>query len=119
MWICIFSAWSRAKNSRAQRQQPVRQRRGDVVADQIEEAELAASKIELRATTAARSCPALREAQVDHGERGAHWLENSAAFKLSSCMKFCSACGQPVALKIPEGDHLPRYVCTACGDDPL
>ncbi len=29
-------------------------------------------------------------------------------------MKFCSACGQPVALKIPEGDHLPRYVCTAC-----
>ncbi|HEX7011674.1 MAG TPA: NUDIX hydrolase [Steroidobacteraceae bacterium] len=30
-------------------------------------------------------------------------------------MNFCSACGQPVTLKIPEGDHLPRYVCTACG----
>lgn len=30
-------------------------------------------------------------------------------------MKFCSACGQPVALKIPDGDHLPRFVCTACG----
>jgi ADP-ribose pyrophosphatase YjhB (NUDIX family) len=30
-------------------------------------------------------------------------------------MKFCSACGQPVISKIPEGDHLPRYVCTACG----
>lgn len=30
-------------------------------------------------------------------------------------MKFCPACGQPVALKIPEGDHLPRHVCTACG----
>lgn len=30
-------------------------------------------------------------------------------------MKFCSACGQPVALMVPEGDHLPRYVCTACG----
>jgi ADP-ribose pyrophosphatase YjhB (NUDIX family) len=29
-------------------------------------------------------------------------------------MKFCSACGQPVALAIPEGDHLPRYVCAAC-----
>ena len=29
-------------------------------------------------------------------------------------MNFCSACGQPVALKIPEGDHLPRHVCTAC-----
>jgi ADP-ribose pyrophosphatase YjhB (NUDIX family) len=30
-------------------------------------------------------------------------------------MNFCSACGQPVALKVPEGDHLPRYVCSACG----
>src|SRR5690606_31250389 len=29
-------------------------------------------------------------------------------------MKFCSACGQPVTVKIPEGDHLPRFVCTAC-----
>ena len=29
-------------------------------------------------------------------------------------MKFCSACGQPVTQKIPDGDHLPRYVCTAC-----
>jgi ADP-ribose pyrophosphatase YjhB (NUDIX family) len=30
-------------------------------------------------------------------------------------MNFCPACGQPVELKIPEGDHLPRHVCTACG----
>lgn len=30
-------------------------------------------------------------------------------------MNFCSACGQPVVLKIPDGDHLPRHVCTACG----
>jgi ADP-ribose pyrophosphatase YjhB (NUDIX family) len=30
-------------------------------------------------------------------------------------MKFCSACGQPVIVKVPEGDHLPRYVCSACG----
>jgi ADP-ribose pyrophosphatase YjhB (NUDIX family) len=30
-------------------------------------------------------------------------------------MNFCPACGQPVALKIPDGDHLPRHVCTACG----
>lgn len=29
-------------------------------------------------------------------------------------MNFCSVCGQPVTLKVPEGDHLPRYVCTAC-----
>jgi len=29
-------------------------------------------------------------------------------------MKFCSACGASVALTIPDGDHLPRYVCTAC-----
>jgi ADP-ribose pyrophosphatase YjhB (NUDIX family) len=30
-------------------------------------------------------------------------------------MNFCSHCGTPVELKIPEGDHLPRYVCPACG----
>lgn len=30
-------------------------------------------------------------------------------------MKFCSACGAPVTHTIPDGDHLPRFVCTACG----
>lgn len=30
-------------------------------------------------------------------------------------MNFCSHCGQKVELRTPEGDHLPRYVCTACG----
>lgn len=30
-------------------------------------------------------------------------------------MKFCSNCAQPVSLRKPEGDHLPRYVCDACG----
>ena len=30
-------------------------------------------------------------------------------------MKFCSACGARVALKIPPGDSLPRHVCDACG----
>jgi ADP-ribose pyrophosphatase YjhB (NUDIX family) len=30
-------------------------------------------------------------------------------------MNFCSHCGQPVALTVPTGDHLPRYVCAACG----
>jgi ADP-ribose pyrophosphatase YjhB (NUDIX family) len=30
-------------------------------------------------------------------------------------MNFCSACGQPVTLTIPDGDHLPRHVCTSCG----
>lgn len=29
-------------------------------------------------------------------------------------MNFCSHCGTPVELKVPEGDHLPRYVCPAC-----
>jgi ADP-ribose pyrophosphatase YjhB (NUDIX family) len=29
-------------------------------------------------------------------------------------MKFCSHCGQPVTLQVPEGDHLPRYICTSC-----
>jgi ADP-ribose pyrophosphatase YjhB (NUDIX family) len=30
-------------------------------------------------------------------------------------MKFCSDCGQPLTLRIPDGDHLPRFVCAACG----
>ena len=34
-------------------------------------------------------------------------------------MKFCPACGQPVEMRIPPGDNLPRAVCTACGSDSL
>jgi ADP-ribose pyrophosphatase YjhB (NUDIX family) len=30
-------------------------------------------------------------------------------------MKFCSACGNPVSLRTPAGDHLARYVCEFCG----
>src|SRR4051794_14522105 len=30
-------------------------------------------------------------------------------------MKFCSNCGQPVKIRIPEGDTLPRAVCESCG----
>lgn len=30
-------------------------------------------------------------------------------------MNFCAQCGAPVQLRVPEGDHLPRYVCDACG----
>jgi ADP-ribose pyrophosphatase YjhB (NUDIX family) len=30
-------------------------------------------------------------------------------------MNFCPACGAPIAVRVPEGDHLPRSVCTACG----
>ncbi|MBJ9976088.1 NUDIX hydrolase [Pseudomonas sp. S75] len=29
-------------------------------------------------------------------------------------MNFCSACGNPVIQRIPEGDSRPRYVCPAC-----
>jgi ADP-ribose pyrophosphatase YjhB (NUDIX family) len=29
-------------------------------------------------------------------------------------MKFCSSCGHPVTLRVPDGDHLPRFVCTSC-----
>ena len=29
-------------------------------------------------------------------------------------MKYCNACGQPVSLRVPEGDNFPRYVCDAC-----
>lgn len=30
-------------------------------------------------------------------------------------MKFCSECGSPVVLRIPDGDNLPRYICPVCG----
>jgi ADP-ribose pyrophosphatase YjhB (NUDIX family) len=30
-------------------------------------------------------------------------------------MNFCGQCGAPVRVTIPEGDHLPRHVCDACG----
>ena len=29
-------------------------------------------------------------------------------------MKFCSNCGSPVEFRIPDGDHLPRFVCPNC-----
>ena len=29
-------------------------------------------------------------------------------------MKFCPRCAQPVVRKIPEGDHLIRFVCETC-----
>ena len=29
-------------------------------------------------------------------------------------MNFCSNCGSAVESKIPEGDHLPRFVCPSC-----
>ncbi len=30
-------------------------------------------------------------------------------------MNYCSHCASKVELRIPPGDHLPRYVCDACG----
>lgn len=30
-------------------------------------------------------------------------------------MNFCSTCGVRVELRIPDGDTLPRFVCTSCG----
>jgi ADP-ribose pyrophosphatase YjhB (NUDIX family) len=29
-------------------------------------------------------------------------------------MKYCSDCGKPVVIEIPEGDTAPRHVCSAC-----
>jgi len=29
-------------------------------------------------------------------------------------MKFCSDCGAPVALRIADGDQIPRFTCTRC-----
>ncbi len=30
-------------------------------------------------------------------------------------MNFCSNCGAKVQLRVPPGDHLPRFICDACG----
>ncbi|NPU95439.1 MAG: NUDIX hydrolase [Gammaproteobacteria bacterium] len=30
-------------------------------------------------------------------------------------MKYCSHCGHPVSLKVPEGDNRERHVCDNCG----
>src|SRR4029450_7376752 len=30
-------------------------------------------------------------------------------------MNYCSNCGSPVVLKVPDGDFLPRHVCANCG----
>ncbi|MEQ1661092.1 MAG: NUDIX hydrolase [Thiobacillus sp.] len=30
-------------------------------------------------------------------------------------MNFCSECGSAVALRVPDGDHLPRHICSDCG----
>lgn len=30
-------------------------------------------------------------------------------------MKYCSHCSHPVAVRIPAGDNLPRFVCEFCG----
>ena len=30
-------------------------------------------------------------------------------------MKFCNECGASLTQRVPEGDHLARYVCDACG----
>ena len=30
-------------------------------------------------------------------------------------MNFCSNCGARVALRVPPGDSLPRFICDACG----
>jgi len=32
-----------------------------------------------------------------------------------STIRYCSACGQPVTLSVPPGDHRPRHVCLGCG----
>ncbi len=34
---------------------------------------------------------------------------------MDGSLKFCSHCGAAVVTKVPPGDHLPRFVCDACG----
>jgi len=52
-----------------ERQQSIGEARVDVMADEIEKTELAASVIELTRDGRARLGAALREAQIDHGQR--------------------------------------------------
>ncbi len=33
---------------------------------------------------------------------------------MDAAINFCSACGAPVALRVPAGDSLPRHVCDRC-----
>jgi ADP-ribose pyrophosphatase YjhB (NUDIX family) len=42
-------------------------------------------------------------------------LAGGAAATTIPAMRFCPSCAAPVAQRVPEGDHLPRFVCTACG----
>ena len=43
-------------------------------------------------------------------------MDPNAAAPDNRPVKFCSHCGSDrIALGIPQGDHVPRYVCAACG----
>jgi len=43
-------------------------------------------------------------------------MDPNAAAPDNRPMKFCSHCGSDrISLGIPQGDHVPRYVCAACG----
>ena len=44
-----------------------------------------------------------------------HFRVVASSIEPDTEMKFCSQCSAPVALRIPDGDALPRHVCTACG----
>jgi ADP-ribose pyrophosphatase YjhB (NUDIX family) len=34
---------------------------------------------------------------------------------LNGAVNFCSQCGAKVVVRVPHGDHLPRYICDRCG----
>lgn len=40
--------------------------------------------------------------------------DRAAPMAEGSLMKYCSQCGHRVALTVPDGDTLPRYVCEHC-----
>lgn len=49
------------------------------------------------------------------GSRYNNPVETRPASLGSNAMKFCSHCGAPVELRVPDGDNLPRHICPACG----
>lgn len=35
--------------------------------------------------------------------------------KATDPVRYCNLCGHLIEYRVPEGDHLPRHVCTQCG----
>ena len=74
------------------------------------------STVPLRSRSRLRPrAPQLRRAALAPPGRVAFDKVSPPPYPRFHTMKFCSNCGAQVQLRVPAGDHLPRYVCEACG----